>query len=216
MIRVLLVDDHPILIESLTVLLNSINGVEVVGTLHNGKEALTFLELNETDIVLTDLSMPILNGIGLTLQIRRLFPKVKVLMLTMMEDAEQIKEAIQAGVHGYVLKKANRKELEKAIRAVYDGHQHFSENVVMQLAAVAKQSPYYVPDPLEEPVVISRRELEIMLLIIEEIPNAEIAKQLELSTFTVETHRRNLMKKIGVNSPLGLLKYALKHKLVEG
>ena len=112
-IKVLLADDHEILLESLATSINTSSTIEVIATATNGEEVLRKLELHEIDVLVCDMQMPVMDGIGTVLQVRQLYPKIKILMLTMLDDTQPIKKAIQAGASGYILKKSKKAELEK-------------------------------------------------------------------------------------------------------
>ena len=213
--KILIADDHLIVAESLSILINMMADFEVVGTVKNGWEVLTFLETNEVNVVLSDLHMPLMNGIETTIRLREKFPHVKIILLTMAEEAAIIKEALVAGIDGYMMKNIEKKELETAIRRVVSGQKYFSETVVMRLAEMPNQATPSGKDEIGEHIPLTPREIEIMQLIIQELTNAEIAERIFISPTTVETHRRNLMKKLGVSSALGLMKYALKHGLAK-
>ena len=118
MIRVLITDDHQILLESLSMLISTIKDIEITGTLNDSREVIDFLEHTGVDLLITDYNMPYLTGIDLTWKVKQQFPAIKVLMLTVSEEAAVIRQAFQAGISGYVMKKANRAELEKAIKTV--------------------------------------------------------------------------------------------------
>lgn len=211
MIRVLIADDHVIVAESLSILIDTMDGIEVVGTAHNGWQVLTFLETNEADIVLADLHMPLMNGIETTIRVREKHPKVRVMLLTMSEEPAVIKEALVAGVDGYIMKRTERKELELAIKSVANGQRYFSETVVMRLAQLPSQNTPSGRDEISEYIPLTPREIEVMQLVIQDLSNAEIAEKIFIGVTTVETHRRNLMKKVGVNSALGLMRWAMKN-----
>jgi DNA-binding NarL/FixJ family response regulator len=213
-IRVLISDDHQILLDSLSLLLSTISNVEIAGTVNDSRKVLHFLENYEIDILITDFDMPYLTGIDLTLQVRQKFPKLKILMLTVSEDAETIREAFQAGISGYVMKKANRAELERAIVVVASGEKYYSDAVMKELLnPVGLQNGVHETLP-STPVPITPRELEIIRLITEELSTSEIAERLFISVGTVETHRHNILRKLNVKNAIGLIKYAMKHKLV--
>ncbi len=212
MIRILLVDDHQIILDSLSFMFSSIPNIEIIGAVSECKSVKQFLENYEVDIVVTDFNMPQMTGVDLTLQIKEKYHSVKVLLLTMVEDAHNIREAIKAGVDGYVLKKAGKDELEKAIRSIYAGKKYFSEAVIDELAASAfNDVNNSSPETIQH---LTSREIEILKLIAKELPSNQIAEKLFISMATVETHRRNLMQKIGVKTSIGLVKYAWKHGLV--
>ncbi|MDF7821711.1 response regulator transcription factor [Runella sp. MFBS21] len=213
-IRVLITDDHQIVLDSLSLLISTIPEMEVIGTLNDSRKVLGFLDTHETDILVTDLSMPYLSGVALTLQVRQKFPNLKILMLTVSEDADNIRQAFQAGISGYVMKKANRAELERALTTVARGEKYFSEAVMKELlspASLAATSNEEIPS---EPIAVTARELEIIRLIAQELSTSEIAERLFISVGTVETHRHNILRKLGVKNAIGIIKYAVKNKLV--
>ena len=211
MIRVLVADDHVIVAESLSILIDTMDGIEVVGTANNGWQVLTFLETNDADVVLTDLHMPLMNGIETTIRVREKYANVRVILLTMSEEPAVIKEALVAGVDGYIMKSAERKELENAIKTVASGQKFFSEAVIKRLAQMPNLNTVTGNDNVEENISLTPREIEVMQLVIQDLSNIEIAERIFIGVSTVETHRRNLMKKLGVNSALGLMKWAMKH-----
>jgi DNA-binding NarL/FixJ family response regulator len=211
MIRVLIADDHVIVAESLSILIDTMDGIEVVGIAHNGWEVLDFLESNDADVVLADLHMPKMNGIETTIRLREKASKAKVILLTMSEEPAVIKEALVAGVDGYVMKRIEKKELELALKTVANGQKYFSETVVMRLAQIPNQNTPTGKDNIAENISLTPREIEVMKLVIQDLSNAEIAARIFIEVSTVETHRRNLMKKLNVNSALGLMRWAMKN-----
>ncbi|MER0439328.1 response regulator transcription factor [Emticicia sp. W12TSBA100-4] len=213
MTKVLLIDDHQVLLDSLRLLLKSIENIEVVGAISDSRNVLKFLETQEVDVIISDLHMPHLSGIDLTLQLRKTNPSVKILLLTMAEDAQHIREALKAGVHGYILKKTGKDEIEKAIEKLMSGKKYYSEAVIDELAATAEDDYNNArPETIEH---LTSREIEILRLITLEKSTAEIAEMLFISVSTVETHRANLMKKLNVKSAIGMVKFAIKHGLVD-
>lgn len=213
-IRVLITDDHQIVLDSLSLLISTIPDMEVVGILNDSRKVLGFLDTHDIDILVTDLSMPYLTGVALTLQVREKFPALKILMLTVSEDAETIRQAFQAGISGYVMKKANRAELEKALTTVAKGEKYFSEAVMKELLSPAAVAATPLDEVPREPIAVTARELEIIRLIAQELSTSEIAERLFISVGTVETHRHNILRKLGVKNSIGIIKYAVKHKLV--
>lgn len=212
--RILVAEDHRILLDSLAMLLASINGVEVVSKHTNGRQVLTALELDsDINLVVSDLQMPVMNDIELTLQLRERFPQVKICLLTVADQPDAIKEAIRAGADGYVLKSADRSELEKALVMIAKGHKFYSDQVLMQLAG--ETTIDLVPDSNKpDKITITKRELDVLKLIAQEYSGSEIAEKLFIAPTTVETHRKHLMQKLGVQSTIGLVKYAIKYQLV--
>lgn len=212
--RILVVEDHRILLDSLAMLLSSIDGVEVVSKHTNGKQALVALELEpDIDVVVADLQMPVMGGIELTLQMRQRFPEVKICLLTVADEPNAIKEAIRAGADGYVLKSAERTELETALSVIGSGSKFYSEQVMLILA---KDTAFEFTPDVNKPrkITLTKRELEVLKLIVEEYSGTEIAEKLFIGATTVETHRKHLMQKLGVKTIVGLVKYAVKYQLI--
>lgn len=215
-IKILIADDHPLVAESLSLLLKSVEDFEIIGIVNNGWQALSFVEKYGADIVLTDYNMPLLNGVELAMRLKDQAREVKTIMLTMHEQANHIRESIQAGVHGYVMKSAEKPELVKAIRTVYRGEKYFSEKTVKKLAELPNEDSVNGKTTVEDVLSLTRREMEVVRLVSEDLSNMEISERLNISPTTVETHRRNLMKKIGVNTVVGLVRWGLKNGLVRG
>ncbi|WP_337043997.1 response regulator transcription factor [Emticicia sp. 17c] len=213
-IRVLIADDHVIVAESLGFLIDTLEGIEVIGIKNSGWQVLTFLESNEPDVILIDYHMPLMNGIETTIRIREKYPHIRIMLLTMAEEPAVIKEALIAGVSGYIVKKIERKELEIAIKTVASGKKYLSDEAVMRLAEIPNQNTPSGNDEVRENVAITPREIAVLKLIVEELSNEQIADKLCIGVTTVETHRRNMMRKLGVNNALGLMKYAIKNGLL--
>jgi DNA-binding NarL/FixJ family response regulator len=212
--RILIADDHRFILDSLELLISTMPEHEVAGTYGSGTEVLNALEENSNvDAILSDYSMGGLNGIEMTREIRRRFPHVKVLLLTVSEDAETIKEAFEAGVAGYVMKKAGKAELQKALNIIASGEKYYSESVVFELLNRDKK----IGDLIQESNthgLLTERELEIIRLIAKELSTNQIAEKLYISPATVETHRHNILKKLGVKNSIGIVMYAVNNKLV--
>ncbi|WP_342087710.1 response regulator transcription factor [Dyadobacter sp. OTU695] len=212
--RILIAEDHRIVLDSLCLLLSGMEGVEVVSKHTNGQQILTALELEpDIDLVVSDVQMPIMGGIELTLKMRERFPQVKICLLTVADQPSAIKEAIRAGADGYVLKSADREELETSLNMIMKGTRFFSEKVLMTLAnETALDFSIEVDKP--QKISITKRELEVLKLIAEEYSGTQIAEKLFIGPTTVETHRKHLMQKLGVQSTIGLVKYALKFHII--
>jgi DNA-binding NarL/FixJ family response regulator len=214
-IGILIADDHHLVAESLSLLLGTVEGFRILGTVNNGWQALDFAEKNQVDIVLADLHMPLLNGIEMTMKLKESMPKVKSLLLTMSEEAQHIREGIQAGIYGYVMKSAEKPELIMAIRKVAAGEKYFSERIVRKLAEIPDLESPNGKTRVIDIEQLTKREIEIVRLISQDLSNVEIADQLHISGTTVETHRRNLMKKLGVSSAIGLMRWGLKNGVLD-
>jgi two-component system, NarL family, nitrate/nitrite response regulator NarL len=205
-VRVLLVDDHAILLDGVRNLLDREEGITVVGTSSDGESALEFLARNDVDIVVTDFHMPGMDGLSLVHTIKRVMPHVKTIVLSMHDESHLVKEILKAGIHGYVLKKDTHKELVKAIREVRAGRVYLS-NDVNRLLIKNLQNP-------DEGKLLTDREREIVKLIAKEYSNKDIAEALFNSERTVETHRKNIFKKTGTSSLVGLIKFAYANNLI--
>ena len=209
-IKLLVVEDHKILLDGICLLLSTIEGVEVVARASNGQKALEILPNIAIDIIVSDIGMPVMNGVELVYKVRNLYPNLKILMLTVSEDAETIKEAIRAGAMGYVFKSAEKEELELALHTILAGKKYYNEAALMKLAEMqSTELAGEIPK-----VELTPREIEVLKLIAQEFSGTTIAEKLFISPTTVETHRKNLFLKIGVNTSVGLVKYAIKHNFL--
>lgn len=213
-IRLVLTDNHEMILESLALLLSKIDGLELLGSFTNNQQVIDFLHQHKVDILITNMNVQQHSGIDLTLQVRQLFPDIPVLMLTDTEDVAYIREAFRAGISGYVLKKANKTELERAIRTIARGEKYFSELVILQLVGVENSLDHTIDTTLLPLPPLTDREIEIIKLIAQELSTNAIADKLFISPGTVETHRHNIIRKLGVKNSIGIIKYAVKHKLI--
>lgn len=212
-VRILLADDHQIVLDSLSNLLSSLEGIEVIGKVTNGKLALELLEHTEVDMLITDLNMPECGGVELCVQIRQRFPSVKILMLTMADDIQNIRAAIRAGAMGYVLKRAGLDELKKAIFSLQNNQKYFSDEVIAELVSGSGENAQNFQSKPKNP--LTEREIEVLKLIAQEYSTPQIAEKLFISIATVETHRQRMSQKIGVKGAVGLVLYAMKQGLLD-
>ena len=208
--RIILVDDHHLFGQSLYSLLIQMPDVQDITVFKRGQEVLDFLKNNEADVVLSDLQMPEMNGIELTTQIHERFPEVRVLILTIDDEPYKIRQAIAAGASGYLLKDTDRTELEEAIRKLYQKLPYYSEKVLKIITT--NNDNKLINSELSQ---ISSREIEVLKLIAMEFSTNEIADKLFVSVNTIESHRKSLMKKLDVKNVVGLIKFAMRHKLVD-
>jgi len=214
MIRVFITDDHEMYLEGLTLLLGKHGTVEVVGTAGTGKQLLAQLPGLEIDILLLDVYLPDMAEEELLQSVRALRPDLKIIYLTLLRGTRYIHKLSRYNIQGYLLKNAAISELMKALDEVYNGNTYFSKDINIGDGQEDFRSTIVIDDKqIDE--ILSRRELEVLKLICREYSNAEIAAKLFLSVSTVETHRKNLIAKLGVNNTVGLVKFALKHKLID-
>ena len=211
-IRVIIADDHHILLDGLKVLLQKQKDIELVGAYQNGQEVLQALPVLEVDIAVVDINMPLIDGAALTRQLKTLYPDVAVIVLSMYDDSGHIMELIDAGASAYLLKNTTDRELMDAIRAVVQGKMYFPTEVseTIALAALHQQKKGEAP-PVPR---LTERELEVLRLIAAEYNNAEIARTLFISERTVETHRKNMLRKTNNKTIVGLLKFAMEQQII--
>lgn len=211
-LRIIIADDHHILLDGLKALLQKQKDIEIVGMFSDGKAVSEALPGLQADVALLDINMPEMNGHVLTQLICEQYPSIRVIILSMYDDAGHIMEMIEAGASGYLLKNITDRELLDAIRTVAQGKLYFSSEVSEKITTLAVQQQKKSEEP-EEPR-LTDRELEVLRLIAEEYSNARIAEQLFISERTVETHRKNMLRKTSNKTIVGLLKYALERQII--
>jgi two-component system nitrate/nitrite response regulator NarL len=212
-IRVLLVDDHPLVIDGIQARLENEGGIEVVGQAGNGLEAIELVQSLKPDVVLMDVSMPIMNGLEATRELRTRSPETRVLILSMHDNREYMVQLSQSGARGYILKDVSAAEMVKAIETVCQGGTYFSASASQTLFS-------HFTDPeaansAEEPGELTPRERMVLRQLAEGHNNKEIARALSISVRTVETHRQNIKSKLNIHTAAGLVRYALEHNLVQ-
>ena len=207
--RVLLVEDHVIVRQGIKALFSDEPDLEIVGEADDGRAALQSVSELEPDVVLMDISMPGLNGIEATRQIRQNHPEVRVVVLSMHSNEEYVFQVLRAGASGYVLKQSDSSEVLTAIRAALAGGSFLSPPISRTVIDdyVRRAEARGGDEDLE---LLTSREREVLQLLAEGLSNREIAEQLNISIKTVETHRSNMMGKLGVSSKTELVKYALR------
>lgn len=209
-IRLLIADDHKLMREGLRALLSGESDIEVIGEASNGREIVKMVENSSPDIVLMDISMPQLNGIDATRQIEDLSGDTRVIALSMHADRLFVQGILKAGAAGYILKDSAFDELAQAVRAVSNGQMYLSPGIagVVVEGFLKTNGP-----PVTDEVSLTAREREVLQLITEGISTRDIATQLHISVKTVETHRRQLMKKLDLFTVAELTKYAIRNGL---
>ena len=214
MIKVFVTDDHELYLEGVCLLLNKQEGISVVGHCLSGKDLLQRLPVTDIDILLLDVHLPDMEEEELIISIRQIKPEIKILYLTMMRGTRYIHKLIKYGVQGYLLKNAGIEELKNALLTIGNGGQYFSKEVNITDADTDFRNTITIEDK-QVNEILSKREIEILKLICKEFSNAEIAEKLFLSISTVETHRKNLIAKLGVNNTVGLVKFAIKNNIID-
>ncbi len=212
-IRVLVVDDHPLVREGIRHVLNEGSGLEVTAEAASGEEALKLAQSHRPDVILLDISMPGESGLKVATKLRSCVPEARILILSMHDHAEFVLGAVRAGVHGYVLKDSLPVELRQAVRTVYGGEEFFSPPVASRLSA-ALRGEVPVDAKRQRIESLTKREREVLVHVAMGRSNKEVAAELGISVRTVETHRENLMRKLDIHSVAELTRLALKTGLV--
>lgn len=213
-IRIIIVDDHQMFLEGLCALLQGEPQIKVVDVALNGRQLLEKIKDVEIDVVVSDINMPEMDGIELSKQLKKEYPKIKTLILSTHNDAQMVGKCIQNDVDGYLLKNAEKQELLRALTIIVEGEKYFAEEVkseymktVFSEGGATKEKENLAP--------LSRREKEILVHIAMEYTTQEIADKLFISQNTVNTHRKNLMSKLNAKNTAGLVKYAIQQGLLE-
>lgn len=208
-IKVFLVDDHDILIDGIEAMLNVSDDIIVVGKANCAEMAEQYIKVKQPDVVLTDISMGKKSGLDLTNHIKANYPSMKVIVLSMHDDYFNISSMIKAGASGYLLKNVRNDELHNAIVKVINNETYIQQSIASKfINGYVKESQH------EKSHNLSPREIEIVKLIAEENTTAEISKKLFISEHTVETHRKNIWRKTGAKSIIGLINFAKEHQLM--
>lgn len=210
LIRIVIADDHQIVSDGIALLLESVSRLQVVGRAGNGEALLQMLQTIPADLILLDLNMPRMDGFEAAKRVRQRFPGLKILGLSMLQEAAMIQQFLQAGANGFVQKHAGRDELLQAIDLVMAGQRYLSPE--LELLGQATSLPRQGQEQLLPR--ITRRERQILELIVAEHTTTEIAERLGISFGTVETHRKHLLIKLGARNTAGLVRIALEHGLV--
>jgi len=213
MIKVFIVEDHEMYLEGLKLLLQKYNDIEVIGTADNGARLLEKLPQADADILLMDVHLPDIGEEELLTKVRAIKPTQKIVYLTLMRGTRYVHKLLRFNIQGYILKNAPISELRDALQEVFNGGSWFSKEIDV-LSENDFRTTLTMTDK-EVTEILSRREIEVLKLICKEFSNVEIAEKLFLSVSTIETHRKNIIAKLGVNNSIGLVKFALKNKLIE-
>lgn len=203
--RIMLVDDHKILLDGIKQLLSAEPDLEVIAEATDARMGMNLLSYLQVDILVTDLSLPDVTHTSFIVDVRKKFPELKILVLSMHDESELLRDVIKTGVNGYVLKSNSREELVKAIRNVIQGEHYVSPDVSLKLMEQEQR---------KNNSILTEREIEIVRLISKEYSNKQIADALFISERTVESHRKNIFRKSETHTVVGLIKFAMQHKLL--
>lgn len=207
-INIIIADDHSIFLEGITALISS-NTIKVVGNCKNGQEVLDFLKNQKVDLVISDINMPVMDGITLVKKTKKLYPETKIMMLSMYEERYIMNKALKAGADGYMSKNAGKDEILNAIESCMNG-----EKVAFSSQSKFTKKSIKNTDKSIKEIILTDREKQILKLITEEASNTDIALALDISKRTVETHKKNMILKLGVTNTVGLIKITIKNKLL--
>lgn len=214
-ISVLVVDDHPIMANAISDALKSDDKINILSILKNGQEALDFLKNIPVDVILLDVDMPVLNGIETAKQIIPNYPNTKVAMLSMHQEASIIKELVEIGVKGYMIKTIPKEELVTAIKVIFSGKDYFNADVTKALL-FNKNTPKKIEEQKEKSPLLETltdREKEIIMAISKGLTNTQVGEKLFISPRTVDTHRTNIMKKLDIHNMASLIRFAFQNGL---
>nr|WP_299344194.1 response regulator transcription factor [Allomuricauda sp.] len=202
MIRLALAEDHNALIDGIKLFLEFEDDIEFVGFANNGKKLCDLVRLKRPHVVITDIRMPVKDGISATKEILEFYPHTKIIAFTMFDQDEAVSQMLQAGAKGYILKNSSLKELLRAVRAVYQGEVYYDPGIVISDK----------PLPPKSKGTLTRRQIEILKLVALGKTNQEIADKLFIGKTTVETHRKNMIRKLNLKGAGELLRFALEKK----
>ena len=210
MTKILIADDHKMFRDGLRAILEQEQDIEIVGEAGSARDVFLLLESVNPDVILLDISLGDNNGIEVTKVLREKYPQLRVLVISMHAESSYILKMLEIGASGYILKDAGKNEMINAVRAVAAGDSYFSQQVSAIMVAYLQRKGM-PPAKKKEDILLTRRMIEVLKLIVSEFSNQEIADKLFISTRTVDTHRRNLLEKLGLKNTAGLVKYAMKH-----
>jgi two-component system nitrate/nitrite response regulator NarL len=210
MINIVIADDHKMFLDGLVAFIEKLDDIKCVGTATDGASAFLLPEQNHIDVAVLDIKMPFMDGIELTKALREKYPEIKVLILSMHKEKEQIQDALAAGAFGYIIKEKGGEELELAIRTIMNGKNYYSESIPEIIMSS-------LGDKVEnaEPIIeLTKREIEILKLLVQGLSGPQIATQLFVTEATVASHRRNLHSKFDVSNVAQLIDAARKNGVI--
>lgn len=212
MIKVIIADDHKIVVDGISSILSKENDIEVIGTVSNGKAALNLIESEQVDIAIIDINMPEMDGMQVLQEMRANKLSTRVLILSMFNEIDLIDQLLEEEGNGYMLKNKGEEELVTAIRMIYSGNTYLGPDV---MATIIKSRQDQVRASTEVEPHLTSREIEVLKLIAQELTSKEIGQELSISEKTVNTHRRNLISKLEVRNSVGLARYAIQNGWME-
>lgn len=209
--KIAITDDHTLVLQGINSMLENTQEIEVVGLYENAKETLENIKVHKPDVLFLDINLPDINGVDLSKQLLVKFPDLKIIALTSFEDVYIVKKMLKNGVHGYLLKNTDKLELIDAIKTVLSGGQYLHKDIqekLLNLTTNKKETNSFLTS-------LTRREIEVLKALADELTTIEISEKLFISPKTVETHRMNIMSKLGAKNSVGIIKSAMENGLLE-
>ena len=213
-IRLIIADDHEIFRDGLALMLSRQKDIVLLGQAANGKELIELTGQHQPDVIITDIKMPVMDGIQASKLILKNQPDVKIIALSMFDEETLIVDMLEAGAKGYLLKNADKQEILDAIETVYEDKTYYCHHTSARLTNMIVKSSFN-PYKKKEPVSFNEREIEIIKLICQQNSSKEISDKLYLSSRTVEGYRTKILEKMNAKNTVGVVVYALKHNLIE-
>lgn len=215
-IKVLLAEDHTIVRNGIVALLEKEHDIEIIAEAKNGEEVLTLLKSGiETDIILTDINMPDMNGMELIDTLSDSYPKIKVLVLTMLDHEKYVVKSLEAGAWGYLLKNVNIDEIIFAMKQITSGYKYICTGISLKMLAQVNERYIAGSQQTKLNGDISKREIEILTLIAQGFTNGEIAEKLFTSKRTIEGNRQNLLEKTGTKNTAALISFVVRNRIID-
>jgi DNA-binding NarL/FixJ family response regulator len=209
-ITIIIADDHQIIRDGLSILLSKVKNIEIIGNAANGEELIEKVRLQKPDIVLTDIEMPIMDGIEASRILLQENETLGIIALTVHEETHYIVDTVEAGARGYLLKNTSKTELLKAINTVYEGETYFCKEATDKLLSLVSKTSFYPYKPNDKPV-FSKQEIQIIQLICQQFSSKEIAATIGMNKRSVDSQREKIQKKIGARNLAGIVMYAIRN-----
>jgi len=209
MIRLAIAEDHQALIDGIKLLLEYEENISIIGTANDGHALLDIVRLKQPNVVITDIRMPKMDGIAATKMIKKEFPQIKVLAFTMFDQTQAVEQMLEAGANGYILKNSSLQEVLTAIKTVYNGNNYFDANINTNSL---NTNSLNTNTSLKKKGLLTKRQIEILELVAQGKTSREIADQLFIGVHTVDTHRKNMIRILGLKGKGELMRYALEKK----
>ncbi len=209
-IKIAITDDHVMVLKGIETMMGNTSEVSVIATYANAQETIDGLKKDNPDVLLLDINLPDINGIDLSKQLLKAYPELKIIALTNFEDISFVKRMLKNGVHGYLLKNTDKIELVEALKTVLSGNLYIQKSIHDKL--LNQQSSKLTNNGLN--IKLTRREHDVLVGISEELTTQQISEKLFISPKTVETHRMNIMSKLGAKNSVGIIKIAMEKQLL--